>query len=689
MKPATMGQAVGWQARRKESVMMHHIFVFSAFLFSVSCLPLSANSAVIVYYAWNSDPSTSADIGSSISSFTNSSASGSLSFPAGTSVNLQGGYSAGTAISQDGWGTNDTSYFQITLNAAGQTNMTVSFAAQRSSTGPTQLKLQYSSDGGANFTDSTTFNVDTTFSSTGVLSADFSGVTALNNTTNVVFRLVGLNVSNGSAGSLRVDNFTIAAADEEEQIFGANSEIVITELGTGYANSYQWFEIYNRGIHPVDVAGWKIQVGASNYSITNYQGGSVISGSTYAVVARVATNFLNSYPNFTGQLYTAAYPTLSNTGRQVTLKDSGLNTIESFTYITNLTGTLERRNYDWADYSATNWEHSAATDGTPNKQNTRKFVRVYFNFPPPQNGSSETNVDLAFINLINSATGTAWCALYQLNRQSVVDSLCNAKTNRSVDVRLTTDTDYFSDANYTNFYAQLQSAGITVKGDARSSLHHDKFAVIDGRYVWSGSWNATDSGTTDDVQNGLIIDSTSLAQAYGREFGQFWSNKFGAAKTKGGTNDHTVAGATIKVFFSPKDGCVSNVVNVAKSATTNNYFEIYTFTTNAISNAIITNKNNGLQVQGYMDNLSGGSSSSMYKPLTNAFVDVLKDNYSGLLHHKVMIVDAGVTNNAQVVTGSFNWTSAAEKENDENLLIIFSYDLGNIFYQEFLTNYGH
>jgi phosphatidylserine/phosphatidylglycerophosphate/cardiolipin synthase-like enzyme len=604
-------------------------------------------------------------------------------------VNVQGGYSAGTAISQDGWGTNNTSYFQIMLNAAGETNLTVSFAAQRSATGPTQLKLQYSSDGGANFTDSTTFDVDTTFSSTGVLSANLSGVATLNNTTNVVFRLVGLNVSNGSAGSLRVDNFTIEAVNEEEQIFGANSNIVITELGTGYANTHQWFEIYNRGIHPVDIAGWKIQVGASNYSITNYQGGSVISGSTYAVVARVATNFVNSYPDFTGQLFTAAYPTLSNTGRQVTLKDSGLNTIESFTYITNLTGTLERRNYDWPEYSATNWENSAATNGTPNKQNTRKFVRVYFNFPPSHNGSSETNVDLAFINLVNSSTGTAWCAFYQLNRQGVVDSLCNAKTNRSVDVRLTTDTDYFSDANYTNFYAQLQSAGITIKGDARSSLHHDKFAVIDGRYVWSGSWNSTDSGTTDDVQNGLIIDSVSLAQAYQREFNQFWSNKFGTAKTKGGTNAHTVAGAAIKVFFAPKDGCVSNIVSVAQSATSNNYFEVYTFTTNAISNAIITNKNNGLTVQGYMDNLSAGSSSSMYKPLTNAFVDVLKDNYSGLLHHKVMIVDAGVTNNAQVVTGSFNWTKAAETENDENLLIIYSYDIGNIFYQEFLTNYGH
>jgi phosphatidylserine/phosphatidylglycerophosphate/cardiolipin synthase-like enzyme len=471
---------------------------------------------------------------------------------------------------------------------------------------------------------------------------------------------------------------------------GNNRDVVITELATGYANNYQWFEVYNRGTGTVDIAGWKIQVGGSNYSITNYTSGSVLSGSTYAVVARVATNFLNSYPDFKGQVFTAAYPTLSNTGRQVTLKDAALNTVESFTYITNLTGTLERRNYDWANYSSANWSNSAAANGTPNVQNTRKFVRVYFNFPPPQNGSSETNIDVAFVNLVNTATGTAWCAFYQLNRQNVVSALCAAKTNRSVDVRFTTDTDYFSDAGYTNFYAQLQNCGITVKGDSRTSLHHDKFAVIDGRYVWSGSWNSTDSGTTDDVQNGLVIESPSLAQAYEREFTQFWSNKFGAAKTKGGTNDHTVAGASLKVFFSPKDGCASNVANVAKSATANNFFEIYTFTTNNIGDAIITNKNNGLTVRGYMDNLSAGASASQYKALTNAFVDVKRDNYSGLLHHKIMVVDAGCTNNnAQVATGSFNWTTAANNDNDENLLIIYSYDLANIYYQEFLTNYGH
>lgn len=463
-------------------------------------------------------------------------------------------------------------------------------------------------------------------------------------------------------------------------------DVVITELATALPDASQWVEIYNRGTGAVDVANWFIRVGGNDYLLGVYQGSTVLSGSTYAVVAREATSFFNANPTFRGTLLTSGFPALSPTGGQIELANISTNVIESFSYITNLTGTLERRNYDWADYSPTNWETSAEANGTPNRQNTRKSVRVYFNYPPRHNGSSEVDLETAFVNLINSATGTAWCAFYQLNRQKVVDSLCDAKTNRNVDVRFVTDTDYFSDPSYTNFYAQLQNSGITVMGDDRSSLMHNKFAVVDGRYIWTGSWNATDSGTTDDVQNGLILDSISVAQAYQREFNQFWSGTFGTAKTQGGTNEHTVAGATVKVFFSPKDGCTSNVVNATKSAISNNFFEIFTFTTNAISSAIITNRDNGLKVQGYMDNFSAGSPFSQYANLTNANVDVTRDTYAGLLHHKVMIVDAGVSNNSQLVTGSYNWTAAGNNENDENLLIVSSYDIANIFYQEFLTN---
>jgi phosphatidylserine/phosphatidylglycerophosphate/cardiolipin synthase-like enzyme len=38
-------------------------------------------------------------------------------------------------------------------------------------------------------------------------------------------------------------------------------------------------------------------------------------------------------------------------------------------------------------------------------------------------------------------------------------------------------------------------------------------------------------------------------------------------------------------------------------------------------------------------------------------------------HSKVMIIDAG-TRDSAVVTGSFNWTAAAQRRNAENVLIL-------------------
>lgn len=467
---------------------------------------------------------------------------------------------------------------------------------------------------------------------------------------------------------------------------GPGSDVVITELATGLADTNQWVEIYNRGTSTVSVANWMIEVGGNQYPFSLHQGSTVLSGSTYAVIARVATSFLNANPGFRGTLLTGAFPALSATGGQIAVKDAGTNLVESFSYVTNQTSTLERRNYDWSDYSSANWQAAGAVSGTPNRQNTRKWARVYFSFPPDHNGSSEVPLDSAFADLVNGATGTVWAAFYHVNRQSVISALCNAKTNRNVDVRIATETDYFTDSDYTNAYAQLQSCGITVKPDNRSSLMHNKFAAIDGRYVVTGSWNPSNSGTTNDVQNMIIVDSTSLAQAYEREFSQFWTNKFGTAKTKGGTNEHVVAGASVKVFFSPKDGCKTNLINVTSSATQNNFFEIFTFTDAGIKNAIISNHVGGRIVQGLMDAFQAGGQFSQYTNLTNANVDVLKDVYTGLLHHKVMVVDAGNTTNAQVVTGSFNWTGAGDTANDENLLILRSYDLANIFYAEFLVN---
>jgi phosphatidylserine/phosphatidylglycerophosphate/cardiolipin synthase-like enzyme len=48
------------------------------------------------------------------------------------------------------------------------------------------------------------------------------------------------------------------------------------------------------------------------------------------------------------------------------------------------------------------------------------------------------------------------------------------------------------------------------------------------------------------------------------------------------------------------------------------------------------------------------------------------------MHHKFMVIDGEI-----VVTGSYNWSAAAEERNDENLVVIRDRGVAEAFEREF------
>jgi hypothetical protein len=194
--------------------------------------------------------------------------------------------------------------------------------------------------------------------------------------------------------------------------------------------------------------------------------------------------------------------------------------------------------------------------------------------------------------------------------------------------------------------------------------------------------------TTNSPNNGIIIDSTDLAAAYVREFNQMFAGNFTTHKTKGGTNSFTIAGATVKVFFSPKDGGATNVVNMLQSATVNSFFDIFSFTRADIKDALLANFNGGKTVRGYMGDQQG-QWTNLLATLTST--NLRSTDYTQDMHHKFGLVDAGkvTAGAAKVETGSMNWSEAGNNSNDENILIITSYHLANLYYLEFLTNFNN
>ena len=101
-------------------------------------------------------------------------------------------------------------------------------------------------------------------------------------------------------------------------------------------------------------------------------------------------------------------------------------------------------------------------------------------------------------------------------------------------------------------------------------------------------------------------------------------------------------------------------------------------THDCLSNALISAHNRGVDVDIIIDSDWVSSSGSDYDDLQSAGIDIREDTRSGLMHHKVMIIDGYI-----IITGSYNWSASAEDTNDENVLILKSETVSQLYLSEF------
>ncbi|MAU01161.1 MAG: hypothetical protein CL608_28795 [Anaerolineaceae bacterium] len=283
-----------------------------------------------------------------------------------------------------------------------------------------------------------------------------------------------------------------------------------------------------------------------------------------------------------------------------------------------------------------------------------------------------TNMEQALLDRLSAATTSIDAALYELDRVSIRDALIAAH-NRGVLVRVVTDDDDGYVDNAVHFQA-LESAGITVVHDNRSSLMHNKFIVIDGQYVWTGSTNLTDNGLTLNHNNSLLFDASNVATIFTIEFEEmFESGLFGTAKTDNTVHTLTYDGSDLEIYFSPSDGALTELIAEVNNAQYTIAFSIFSFTDDALRDALIAARNRGVVVRGLWDTLGAGNQYSEDETLCSAGVALKRDTFSGILHNKYMIIDAGSTSPV-LVTGSMNWSNSGENSNDENTLIFHDAD---------------
>lgn len=315
----------------------------------------------------------------------------------------------------------------------------------------------------------------------------------------------------------------------------------------------------------------------------------------------------------------------------------------------------------------------------PPENTASSSIAVYFTEATAAGAESNTGgPENQLIAAINAAQNTVDVALYELSLQNVTDSLISAHL-RGVHVRVLTDSDHLDWPRF----VELSYHGIVVKGDDRSALMHNKFFIIDGEAVWTGSMNMTYTGAYRNRENLLHLDDYQAAVNYTEEFNQLWAGIHNQANAA--DNYFTIGNSAIDIHFSPDDNFrESRLLPLLQQAQHSVYMLAFSFTSVDIAAELLLLDLQGVEVKVVVDSGQSGQSSSQYDDLNTLGLAVRRDGQSYKLHHKVLIIDG-----RYVVTGSYNFSENAESRNDENSVVIDSPALAQRFEQEFHDIYAY
>ncbi len=140
----------------------------------------------------------------------------------------------------------------------------------------------------------------------------------------------------------------------------------------------------------------------------------------------------------------------------------------------------------------------------------------------------------------------------------------------------------------------------------------------------------------------------------------------------------------IEVVFSPNQGATAAIIKALSEARSSILVSAYSFTSQDLAKALLEAKKRQVMVKLILDKLQMSQRYSSSRFFINQGFELRIDVKHAIYHNKVMIID-----NKTVITGSFNFTKAAESKNAENLLIIRDNpQLANAYTQNWWFHWG-
>lgn len=164
-----------------------------------------------------------------------------------------------------------------------------------------------------------------------------------------------------------------------------------------------------------------------------------------------------------------------------------------------------------------------------------------------------------------------------------------------------------------------------------------------------------------------LILASCAAQPHAPREGAVTPIARAADRAKTASASGTVA-PNITVAFSPNGGATQAVVDAIDEAQHSVRMGAYFFTSKPIAQALVAAHRRGVEVRAILDKTQATHSYSGATFLANNGIPTRIDRQHSIFHNKLVIIDGH-----SVVTGSFNFTKAAQNNNAENLIVLHNY----------------
>jgi len=141
---------------------------------------------------------------------------------------------------------------------------------------------------------------------------------------------------------------------------------------------------------------------------------------------------------------------------------------------------------------------------------------------------------------------------------------------------------------------------------------------------------------------------------------------------------------SVEVYFSPHGGSTRAIIEEISGAKSEILVQASSFTSDRIAKALVEAHKRGIDVEAILDKSQRTGKCSSATFLAHVGIPTYVDDKHAIAHNEIMIIDEET-----VITGSFNFTKAAEEKNAENLLILHSKELGRVYLDNWQKHKGH